>query len=161
MDKIIKGFYDGSALIYSQGKFDNWCVYDVSKQGNRNPVKDVEYFSIIKKLAEKYSTRKIYNDFVSIYEWTGKDVNISILNKIVLIAGEYGDDALLVDKVFTILYMAMLAEENKAYTKLGKRIKRLGIYVLLFTDSSIEESANFMRGMNWRQIDEMCKKYGF
>ena len=109
MDKIIKGFYDGSTLIYAQGKFDNWCVYDVSKQGNRNPVKDVEYFSIIKKNSRKTFYKKVYNDFVSIYEWTEKDVSISILNKIILIAGEYGEEALLVDKVFTILYMAMLA----------------------------------------------------
>ena len=57
--------------------------------------------------------------------------------------------------------MAMIAEERKQYTRLGKRIKRLGIYKLLIEKSNIYEAANFMRGMNWKDIDELCKNRGF
>ena len=55
----------------------------------------------------------------------------------------------------------MVAEEKKAGTRLGKRIKRLGVYKLLVENLSVEESANFMRGMNWRQIDALCRERGF
>lgn len=55
----------------------------------------------------------------------------------------------------------MIAEKRKQYTRLGKRIKRLGIYKLLIEKSNIYEAANFMRGMNWKDIDKLCKNRGF
>jgi hypothetical protein len=55
----------------------------------------------------------------------------------------------------------MLAEEKKAGTRLGKRIKRLGVHKLLIEKRTVDEAANFMRGMNWRTIDTMCKERGF
>ena len=57
--------------------------------------------------------------------------------------------------------MGMLAEENKAFTRLGKRIKRLGMHKLLIENETVADAANFMRGMGWRQIDAMCKERGF
>ena len=63
--------------------------------------------------------------------------------------------------MFTILYMAMIAEEKKEHTKLGKRIKRLGVHKLLVERVPVSEAANFMRGMGWREIDRMCREYGF
>ena len=65
------------------------------------------------------------------------------------------------EKILSILYMAMIAEEKKEYTRLGKRIKRLGIHKLLLEDSSVKDAANFMRGMNWRQIAKLCEDRGF
>ena len=49
--------------------------------------------------------------------------------------------------IFSILYMAMIAEERKAGTRLGKRIKRLGIHKLLIENIPVREAANFMRGI--------------
>ena len=63
--------------------------------------------------------------------------------------------------IFSILYLAMISEENKKNTKLGKRIKRLGIYSLLKENKSVEESATFMKKMKWREIDKMCIERGF
>ena len=83
------------------------------------------------------------------------------LRRISIIAGSYGEDALLVDVIFSILYMAMIAEEQKANTRLGKRIKRLGIYKLLIENRSVYEAANFMRGMGWREIAKLCEERGF
>ena len=57
--------------------------------------------------------------------------------------------------------MAMIAEEQKKFTRLGKRIKRLGIYKLLIENRSVSESANFMRGMGWRDIATLCEERGF
>ena len=55
----------------------------------------------------------------------------------------------------------MIAEENKAFTKLGKRIKRLGVYTLLIEKKPLKYSTNFMRGKRWREIDKLCKERGF
>ena len=63
--------------------------------------------------------------------------------------------------LFSILYMAMISEEKKRNTKLGKRIKRLGVHKLLIEGKDIYEAANFMKGMKWRDIDQLCKERGF
>ena len=63
--------------------------------------------------------------------------------------------------MLSVLYLAMIAEERKANTKLGKRIKRLGVHKLLFDGGNVSNSANFMRGMGWREIDALCRQYGF
>lgn len=57
--------------------------------------------------------------------------------------------------------MAMISEEQKEHTKLGKRIKRLGIHKLLIEGIPVNKAANFMRGMKWREIDKICLKLGF
>ena len=84
-----------------------------------------------------------------------------MLNSISTLSASYGDNALAVDVVFTILYMAMIAEERKVYTKLGKRIKRLGIHALLRENVPVNNAANFMRGMGWREIDTLCRERSF
>lgn len=55
----------------------------------------------------------------------------------------------------------MVSEENYPGTRLGRRIKRLGIYELLFSERNVQDSANFMRGMSWKDIDFLCKERGF
>lgn len=160
---IVKKFSDGSHLEYASGNFDQWCVYMVNPSKNyRRPPLDVDYFGFLKEQSRTYGAEKIYNDFVVFYEQTRKTVEQRVLDLIEHIAVlGYGDKWLEFTKIFTILYMGMLAEENKAFTRLGKRIKRLGMHKLLIENESVGEAANFMRGMGWRQIDAMCKERGF
>ena len=96
----------------------------------------------------KYGVDKLYYDYVKIYDRTERNINEDVLIYITQIANEYDEqDILEVDIMFSILYMAMISEENKEYSKLGKRIKRLGVYSLLKENKTIEESATFMKGM--------------
>ena len=76
-------------------------------------------------------------------------------------SANYGIHALKFAKVFSILYMGMVAEENKRFTRLGKRIKRLGMHMLLVERQDVDYAANFMRNMKWREIDVMCRERGF
>lgn len=161
MGQLIKRFKNGAFLEYDRGSFDDWCVYFTQPTGRRNPPRDTDYFSALKNYAEKYGVQKIYNDYVSVYELTGKQVEEESLERITEIASVYGQDSLQIDIIFSILYMAMIAEEQKKNTRLGKRIKRLGIYVLLIENRTVSESANFMRGMGWREIDCLCRERGF
>lgn len=161
MEQIIKTFLDGSFLEYDKGCFDDWCVYLTQPSGKRKPPRDIDYFSAIKTYAAKYGIEKIYNDYVRIYEMTGKQVETDSLHRITEISSGYGHDALQIDIIFSILYMTMIAEEQKENTRLGKRIKRLGIYALLFENKTVSESANFMSGMGWKEIDNLCRQRGF
>lgn len=136
-------------------------MYYTNAAGIRKPPKDTDYFEFLLNLTNKYSVEKVYSDYVQVYNWTGKQPSQDVLNRISTLSASYGDNALAVDVVFTILYMAMIAEERKAYTKLGKRIKRLGIHALLIENVPVNSAANFMRGMGWREIDNLCRQRGF
>lgn len=96
-----------------------------------------------------------------LYEKTGREIDDGVLAFIDELARSYGDMNLRFSQIFTILYMGMVAEERKAGTRLGKRIKRLGVHKLLIEDQSVSDSANFMRGMRWRDIDLLCRQRGF
>ncbi len=161
MGQIVKSFADGSYLEYDYGKFDGWCVYLTRPNLCRRPPKDVDYFYQIKQYAQKYGVRKVYNDFVKVYLMAEKNIEMDKLTAITEIAASYGQDAVEIDIVFSILYMAMIAEERKENAILGKRIKRLGIHLLLWENCSVEYAAHFMRGKKWREIDGLCRKRGF
>ena len=161
MGQLIKHFPDGSFLEYDRGGFDDWCVYLTDASGKRKPPRDIDYFAQLRSLAERFGTDKVYNDYVKVYELTGKQVSKADLDCISRLSEEYGASANQVDTIFFILYMAMIAEERKAGTRLGKRIKRLGIHKLLIENIPVREAANFMRGMGWRDIARLCEERGF
>lgn len=161
MGQLIKRFSDGSFLEYDRGSFDDWCVYLTNTYGNRKPPRDTDYFRQLKELADKYGAESVYRDYVRVYNLTGKQVERPALMAISKIAASYGSDALAVDVIFSILYMAMIAEEQKKNTHLGKRIKRLGIHALLIEGRGVGEAANFMRGMAWQKIARLCEARGF
>ena len=161
MGQLIKRFSNGSFLEYDRGSFDDWCVFFTDASGNRKPPRDTEYFTQLQLLAEQFGTEKVYGDYVSIYDMTGKEVSNNVLDRISILSKSYGTNAIQVDTIFSILYMAMIAEERKENTRLGKRIKRLGIHKLLIENQSVIEAANFMRGMRWTEIDRLCKERGF
>lgn len=161
MGQHIKTFADRSFIEYDQGKFDKWCVFYNSADGERTPPRDVDYFRELKRLAQKYGADRIYADFVEIYNMTGKELEEHKLRLITDMAFSYGRDALTVDIILSILYVAMISEEKVAYTKLGKRIKRLGVHLLLLEDKTESYAANIMRGKGWREIAADCEKRGF
>ena len=154
--KIVKKFKDGSDIGFGKGRFDDFCVYLDNK-----PPLDVHYFTRLYELKEIYGGRNIYNDFVYIYELVTKKLESAVLENITHISQKYKDDITRVDKIFTILYMAMIAEENKANTKLGKKIKRLGVHQILIENITPNVSANYSKGMKWREIEKECMERGF
>lgn len=161
MGQHIKTFSDNSFIEYDQGNFDKWCVYYTSANGVRTPPRDTDYFRELKKLADKYGAERIYKDYVNVYDMTGKQLEPNKLQIISDIASVYGRDALTVDIIFSILYVAMISEEKVVYTRLGKRIKRLGVHLLLLENASVSYAANIMRGKKWYEIDADCKERGF
>jgi len=82
-------------------------------------------------LGNIYGFPRIFLDIKKIYVLTGKEIDERVLNYISLVSEEYAKDSLNVEILFSILYAAFIAEENRAMTKLGKRIKLLGIHQIL------------------------------
>ena len=152
---------NGNVLYFAEGRFDKWCVYEKNSYGKRIIPRDVEYFTELLKLTNYFKRDDIYNDYISIYDLTTKNFDNNVVDVIKKISLKYGEFKSEVFRTFSILYMAMIAEENKANTKVGRRIKRLGVYYLLFKDKSPEFCANFMRKMPWQEIDKLCKEGGF
>ncbi len=148
-------------LTFAKGNFDSWCVYEVDENGFKKAPLDIDYFNTLDELSQIFSTDMLYEDFVKIYDKTTStfDKNVILnIEKLVIHYNEYVDE---VFRIFCILYLVMIAEQNKKNTKLGKRIKRLGIYNLLIKGQTPNYCANFMKQMNWKEIDELCLEGGF
>lgn len=157
--KIVQ-FSDGSFLEYAHGKFDPWCVFYNAPDGTRRPPRDADYFQQLIDYSEKLGYGIVYSDYVALYNTTGKQIDAKAFALARFLSEKY-PVPLDAEKMFCILYLAMLAEERKAGTKLGKRIKRLGIHTLLVEKKGVSHSANFMKGMGWREIDTLCRIRGF
>ncbi|WP_022761919.1 DUF7004 family protein [Butyrivibrio sp. AD3002] len=162
MGRLVKEFSDGAFLEFDRGGFDNWCVYMTNSEGVRKPPFDRDYFAELKDLANKYGADKVYADFVSIFDVTTRNIEASVLEQITNIAQSYeAIDTLAVDKLYTTFYMAMTAEENYPNTKLGRRIKRLAAYEILYNNRPVADAVVFMKKMPWREIDALCRERGF
>jgi hypothetical protein len=161
MATLIKTISDGSVIEFAEGSFDNWCVYLTRKGDTRFAPRDVQYFTELQSFAKKYTSRKIYDDFVKIYEITDSKINKEVLDKITDISNDYGKDKVIIDIWFTVIYAGMIAEENKKFAILKKRIKRLGMHQILIENQAPSFAANFSKGKKWRELDAIMKEYGF
>jgi hypothetical protein len=160
-----KKFNDGSALDFFRGGFDHWQVRLTRPNMGISwyPPTDTQYFKFLKDLSHKYGHDTVYNDFIEIYKVTTKDLENcnAVFSLIYSISSKYTDDSLEVEIWLSVLYMAMVAEDNRRWTKLGKRIKRLGVHRVLLENVTPKVAADESKGKPWREIDKECKIRGF
>lgn len=152
---------NGSYLCFNQENFDKWCVYEISQTGSKKAFKDIEYFNELYKYTLNFDKKELYKDFVTIYDLTTNNFDYKIIPVIKNISTKYGIYKNDIFKIFSLLYMGMIAENNKENTKLGKRIKRLGVYYLLIENKDPNFCANSMRGHSSKEINDICLKAGF
>ena len=158
----IKKLNNKVTVTFDKGKFDDWCVYLVERNGYQHAPTDYEYFSAFLKLSDFYSSEKLYNDFLKIYNRTTQNIDFDTLLAIDKITKSYQlQHQNMIQQWFTVIYAAMVAEENKAYTILKKRIKRLGMYQLLVLRWSIEEATTFSKGKKWKELASIMTGFGF
>lgn len=161
MAVLIATFADGGRLEFDRGAFDDWCVFLTRLRAPRHPPRDVDYFATMRALANRHGPRRVYRDFVAVYDGTTRAVDAEVVRRIAALAHDYGEDALEFAVMLTTIYAGMVAEENKANAKLGKRVKRLGVYQILRFDMPVAVAANHSRGKPWREIARECEAYGF
>lgn len=158
---LIQTFSDGSTLTFDKGAFDNWCVYLKRPNQTRYAPKDEQYFSDLNQLGLTYGHEKIYNDFVTYYTVTSANIDIQVLSLIQELSQTYNNHSAEIEILFTIIYAGMVAEENKEFAILKKRIKRLGMHQTLIEKMEAKEAASYSKGKGWRELDELCKNKGF
>lgn len=161
MRRQFKTFGDGSLIEYGRGQFDAWCVFLSGPDLPRFAPRDAWYFADLQRLGDKHGRYRLYDDFVRIYDSTCAIPDAGLLALITGLAAGYGEDALQVDRLLSVVYAGMIAEENKTHAPLKKRIKRLGMYQCLIENMAAEDAANFSRHRDWKLIDKECLARGF
>ncbi|HEX8460302.1 MAG TPA: hypothetical protein VF623_02685 [Segetibacter sp.] len=161
MSTLVKNVRERNIVEFDNGTFDNWCVYLTRGGEIRYAPKDTEYFAILKSFGKRYGNKKLYEDFVAFYEPTSKTINPAVLNQITILADKYTPDAEELDIWFTVIYAGMVAEENKAFAILKKRIKRLGLHQVLMEGMPVHDAAHYSRGKKWRDLDIEMWQRGF
>lgn len=157
---MLKQFPDGSRVEFDFGSFDEWCVFVTRPPGPRQAPRDTDYFAELKILHGRFP--RLQDDFVKVFERTGRAVDATVLEHITEIAALYpAAEQQQVDVLLTTLYAAMIAEENREHAPLGKRIKRLGVHQVLIEAMPVEMAANFSRGKPWRELAAECERRGF
>lgn len=150
---------NGDTCVYfDRGKFDKYCVYINTCSRFKYAPKDEEYFKWIHALSKQYGTYQVWKDFCSLYQIvdTGES-DKDVLTLIKSIDMHYNDDTIL---WWLIFYMTMLAECKKENTILKKRIKKLGVYNILFDMYEIDYVVQYMKGMKWQELDELMIERG-
>ncbi len=153
-------FGDGSRLEYDRGNFDDWCVWLTSPDGSRRAPRDVEYFERLAEYARRCGAAQLYADLAAVYARTTRNPEPSTADFIGTLCAKYGADAGALALLYSIIYMGMVAEENKENAPLGKRIKRLGLHQLLVEGLAPQEAADFSRGRTWRELAALCSERG-
>ena len=162
MSKLVKKLKNNKTVCFDTGNFDDWCVYVVEATGLKKAPYDEKYFSDLQIISKQYIQGKVYEDFVKIYDLTSSVIDPKVLNLIEELVETYRDEhKTIIEQWFTVLYAGMIAEENKQYAILKKRIKRLGMYQTLVLNMLPKQAAKFSYGKKWRELDAIMKRYGF
>jgi len=161
MSRKINNFSNGGFIEFDSGCFDGWCVFVTKPGSKRFAPTDVEYFSRLKVLSEKFGPQKVYDDFVVIYNRTTKNIDTKVFDLILVLSRFYDEDAAEMEMWLNVIYAGMIAEENKENAILKKRIKRLGIHQVLIDNVSPEKAATFSKGKKWKELDEIMISKGF
>ena len=161
MPQKLNSFSNGGFIEFDLGCFDGWCVFVTSPGNDRFAPTDVQYFTRLKVLGEKYGPQKVYDDFVVIYNRTTKNVDPKVFELIAVLSRFYNSDAVEMEIWLNVVYAGMIAEENKENAILKKRIKRLGMHQVLIDEMPPGAAAVFSKGKKWKELDEIMRLMGF
>lgn len=155
----IATLFDGTKLVFSQGKFDSWCIYHI-RNGFAHALRDEEVFSLMQKYTGSMQRFWLYKDFLTVFNLVTKDINCVVVNNIANIAMQY-ETPREVQFILMFLYAGMVAEENKDRAILKKYIKRLGVHQVLVELMPPKMAANYSRRKKWQELQLECEVRGF
>lgn len=141
----LKQWPDGFEMVYQTGKFDDWQVsfWKDGKKSNPTDVMMLEYLF-------NYDPEEVWSAICTIgYQCYNefKDIVIPEIN------GTPQEN-----RFFSYLAAAMVAEEKKENALLGKKVKLIGIYQVLFERMTVNEAANWSKGKQWFFLEDYWKK---
>lgn len=161
MERLVSILSNNNKVVFDQGRFDNWCVYLVQPNGKRHAPTDNQYFAELLQISRYYKHLKVYTDFILISKHTTNTIDNKVLNLITQLSGYYQKQHRpIIEQWFTVIYASMIAEENKANSKLKKRIKHLGIYQVLVLGMPVQAATKFSYGKKWPELHKLMQSYG-
>ena len=142
---------------FGEGNIDEWCVYCVKPNNRTWFAYDHEYLSWIRKMGKFHGEEKVYTSFCKIFDNVSYDYNMNDGYQIVHeVSKEYNNT----DHFWAWFWMTMIAEERKENAILGKRIKRLGVYNILFDKYKLKHIVKYMVGMKWYDLEDLMIERG-
>lgn len=150
--------YKNGSIKFGRGNFDDWAVIVDYPNVPKMP-KDIWYFAKLSIYKTKLGSR-VYDDFVQLYEKVTAEIDSNVFDWIQEITADYPNPEE-AELVFGILYMTMIAEENKAGAILKKRIKRLGVHQLLIDKMPLSIVVDYSKGKPATELVLECHSRGF
>lgn len=156
---VVKEFLDGGRFAFVCGRFDAWMVdcFDMSYL-SRYP-KDEEIFNMVLLMAKLFGPFSIWEKFQDLFNLTDKNIYQDVLDGIEEMSRKQNSSRL-IREVFTFIYLAMVAEENKIRAPLGKRVKALAMHQLLIEGLPPHIVAECSKGKGWRLLQQWCEQRG-
>lgn len=151
----------GRYIFFAYGEFDNWAAY-VCKHDDAGCLRcalpsDLSYFELIVGLANRFGGRRVYQDVRQVFDCVRANYDKSVLHYIEMLSMQYEGCSDIVHHVYSWLYYAMVAEENKEDTHLGGSIKMLALHRILLEGMTIEEAEEECNGMGWQRVRKLCE----
>jgi len=154
--KYIMEFPDERLIWFQMGNINNWFVNTsrypepekITPSETMNFDKDVQMLSWLLKMQDDYGSivmahiRTIYNLVKTRFEMSPVSPLQTDWDLVMELAGFYEKtDVKKVSHIFGYVYYAMISEENYENTKLGKKLKLLGIHQVLLEGMKPEDAA--------------------
>ena len=142
-------------IFFGKGRIDDWGAWMAvpTQEGYYCALpSDKYYFGIVDSMVKIYGQYPVFLDFVRIFVLAGKTIDPKVVNEIRQMATRYSDNENWALNMMLHVYYGMVAEENKENTKIGKQIKMLGLYDIIFNGKSVEDAACCNIGRDWGSI---------
>lgn len=149
---VLTTFKDKTQLVFKEGRFDKYLVTLIDNNGNSFSPKDVDFLNFF----QTYSDRQdLWELLLELSQFLDKDTAFSdlVIPSI--------KDTIEEKKMFAAYAATLIAEENRAKTKLGKRIKLIAAHQVLIQGWQPQKAADWSRGLRWATISQECDRYGF
>ena len=151
--QVLRMFSDTTLLLYDRGSFDEYRVsFYNDKLHHRSSPNDAQFFTFFLKMG---NNAKVWQLIVDLAAQINKHTEFQNIN-LPKLSGSLKEE-----KVFSALAAAMMAEERKAKSKLGRRVKLLGCHQVLIQKIAPRVAAKWSRGKPWKEIAAECEKWGF
>lgn len=165
-------YNDGSYYTYSHGNKDDWYLLYYDNKNISHKLYDKDYFNQIKSYANKYDSEVVFKDFEKVYDMVSSlatkynghpEPSLTDLNTIKDITTKYGQDCLPVEKLFGLLYLAMISEwyyvTRSGYPSILKHsVKKLGVYQVIFENKDGSYAANFSKNKNAKELQDIMRE---
>lgn len=174
-ERMVHSYEDGSYYTYSDGNKDSWHLLFYDVENNECELYDKDYLKQIAELPvlENVSKDTVYRDFNVVCDLVQANgdkgqgdplPNEADFVEIREIATKY-KDTLKVDKLLGFFYLSMISEWyyiNRHGTRsiLKHRVKKLGVYQVLFLDMRPDDAANYSKNKSVSQLKTIMQRYG-